>query len=155
MPHTFPEVKGKNLEGKTFQLPQDFEGELNLVLIAFQREQQHMVNTWLPTADLMENLYPELRYYELPTISRMNLISRWFITTGMRSGVKDPKSREKTITLYLDKMAFRKALGIGTEENISIFLLDREGKVVWASEGPCSVDAAKNLNDFIKSYFKS
>jgi hypothetical protein len=150
----FPESEGRNLEGKRFQLPQDFEGDLNLVLIAFQREQQLMVNTWLPTADLMENLHPELSYYELPTISRMNSLARWFINTGMRSGIKDPKSRQKTITLFLDKGRFRNALGIGTEDNVHVLLVDRQGKVAWRSEGPCDVEKAKNLSDFIKSFFK-
>ncbi len=153
MTNTFPEVEGKNLEGKNFHLPRDFEGELNLLFLAFQREQQLMVNTWLPTADLLESIHPELRYYELPTISRMNPFVRWFINTGMRSGIKDPKSRRKTITLYLDKRPFRKALGLASEDNIYVLLLDKNGKVVWKSKGHCNVEKAKNLSDFIQSYF--
>jgi len=153
-PGLFPGSEGKNLEGKSFRLPGDFEGVLNLVLIAFQREQQLMVNTWLPTADLLENLHPELRYYELPTISRLNPLSRWFINTGMRSGIKDPKSRQKTITLYLDKESFRIALGIDTEDNIHVLLVDKQGKIAWRSEGPCNAEKAKNLSDFVKSFFK-
>jgi hypothetical protein len=155
MSNTFPDVIGKNLEGKDFHLPLDFEGELNLVFVAFQREQQLMVNTWLPTADLLEDLHPKLKYYELPSISRMNPIARWVINTGMRTGVKDPKSRAKTITLYLDKKPFCRALGIGTEDNIYILLVDQKGKVVWNSEGPCNAENAKDLSDFIKSFFKA
>ena len=30
----FPKVKGQNLEGRTFNLPEDFEAKLNLVAIA-------------------------------------------------------------------------------------------------------------------------
>jgi hypothetical protein len=152
-PPQFPEVMGKNLEGKKFRLPRDFEGSLNLVFLAFQREQQLVVNTWLPTADLLENIYPELRYYELPTISRMNPLMRWFINSGMRSGIKDPKSRRKTITLYLDKKPFCETLGIMGEENIFILLLDKKGTILWRGEGPCDVEKAKNLSDFIKSRF--
>lgn len=149
-PAQFPEIEGKNLAGKKFHLPRDFEGGLNLVILAFQREQQLVVNTWLPTADLFENIYPELRYYELPTISRMNPFVRWFIDTGMRSGIKDPKSRKKTITLYLDKRSFRKTLGISGEDNIFILLVDKEGKILWRSEGPCDVNKAKSLSEFLK-----
>jgi predicted transcriptional regulator len=110
-----------------------------------------MVNTWLPTADLLENIHPDLRYYELPTISRMNPIARWFINTGMRSGIRDPKSRRKTITLYLDKELFRKALEISGEDSVHILLLDKQGKVIWRSEGSCDAEKAKNLSDFIKN----
>jgi hypothetical protein len=150
-PARFPEIEGKNLDGKRFRLPRDFEGAMNLVIVAFQREQQLVVNTWLPTADLLENIYPELRFYELPTISRMNPFVRWFINTGMRSGIKEPKSRRKTITLYLDKEAFRKSLGIANEELISILLVDKTGKILWRSEGTCDVEKAKNLSDFLKA----
>lgn len=149
----FPEVEGTNLEGKKFVLPRDFEGKLNIVFVAFQREQQLAVNTWLPTADLLESIHPKLRYYELPTISRMNPIARWFINTGMRSGIKDPKSRKKTITLYLNKGSFLKDLGIPGEDNIYILLVDKQGNVDWRSEGPCDVEKAKNLSDFIKKAF--
>ncbi len=150
----FPRITGTNLKRQKFNLPNDFEGDLNLILVAFQREQQLMVNTWLPTADLLESIHPRLRFYELPTISRMNPIARWFISTGMRSGIKDPKSRQRTITLYLDKEALRKALDIPDEESIYIFLLDRDGRVVWRSEGPCDVGKAEHLSDFIGSFFK-
>ena len=150
----FPRVTGTNLKRQKYSLPNDFEGELNLVLVAFLREQQLMVNTWLPTADLLEKIHPELRYYELPTISRLNLFARWFINTGMRSGIKDPKSRQRTITLYLDKKPFRKAMGIPDEENIYIFLVDKQGRIVWRSEGPCDVGKAELLSDFVGSFFK-
>jgi len=135
-------------------LPRDFEGDLNLVFLAFQREQQLMVNTWLPTADLLEGIHPGLKYYELPTISRMNPVARWFINTGMRSGISDPKSRRKTITLYLDKGVFREALGMPVEDTIYILLVNKKGEVIWREEGPCNVDKAKCLSDFIKSFFK-
>jgi hypothetical protein len=151
----FPEVVGTNLNGQKFRLPGDFEGDLNLVFVAFQREQQLMVNTWLPTADVLESLHPRLKFYELPSISRMNPVARWFINTGMRSGIKDPNSRHKTITLFLDKEPFRKALDIPGEENIHIFLVNRQGQVAWRSEGPCDADKAKRLSDFVASFFKS
>ena len=154
MPGKFPEVRAKNLAGEHFLLPRDFEGDLNLLYLAFQREQQPMVNTWLPTADLLENMYPGLRYYELPTISRMNPFTRWFINTGMRSGISDPKARRKTITLYLDKKTFRMALGIPGEDTIAILLLNKKGEIVWREEGPCNVDRAKNLSDFVKAFFE-
>ena len=153
--NTFPEVAGTNLDGKNFHLPRDFEGIVNLAFVAFHREQQLIVNTWLPTADLLENIHPELKYYELPTMSRMNPLARWFINMGMRSGIKDPKSRERTITLYLEKMGFRKALGIPDEDNINILLLNQDKKVIWRSEGPCDAEKARNLSDFLKTLLKA
>ena len=44
----FPRVEGSNLEGKRFALPTDFGAEYNVVVIAFRREQQADVDSWLP-----------------------------------------------------------------------------------------------------------
>lgn len=44
--------------------------ERNLVLIAFRREQQFDIDTWIPIAQRHMQRRPDVRYYELPTISR-------------------------------------------------------------------------------------
>jgi hypothetical protein len=43
---TFPKLTAANLEKQAFSLPEDFAGDRNLLLIAFQREQQQNVDTW-------------------------------------------------------------------------------------------------------------
>ena len=44
----FPTVAGKNLERNSFHLPRDLDGKLNVLLIAFQRWHQSLVDTWIP-----------------------------------------------------------------------------------------------------------
>jgi hypothetical protein len=41
---SFPEIEASNLEGRKFVLPQDLDGELNVVIIPFLREQQELVD---------------------------------------------------------------------------------------------------------------
>jgi len=137
----FPPVNASNLEKREFSLPTDFEGDRNLVLVAFERQQQKDVDTWLDEMKPFEDLDPAFRYYELPTIERPNAFTRWFIDSGMRHGIPDHKARERTITLYLDKKAFCDALLITDQKKIYAFLIDRSGKVMWKAEG--DFDAAK------------
>jgi len=131
----FPSVKAANLEKRDFSLPADFEGDRNLLLVAFERGQQKDVDTWLREMKRFEELDPGFHYYELPTIERPNTFTRWFIDTGMRRGIPDRKARERTITLYLDKKSFCDALLISNQKKIYQFLVDRNGKVLWRSEG--------------------
>ena len=131
----FPNVKASNLEKRAFNLPTDFEGERNLLLVAFEREQQKDVDTWLREMKRFEEIDPGFHYYELPTIQRPNAFMRWFIDTGMHHGIPDRKSRERTITLYLEKKPFLDSLLITDQKKIYAFLVDREGKVLWRSEG--------------------
>jgi hypothetical protein len=107
----FPRVHGANLEGRSFTLPDDFEGTINLVLIAFRREQQGDIDTWIPTARRLTRSHLGFRSYELPTISRSVPLARWWLDGAMRAGIPDQEARAGTITLYLNKRAFRAALG--------------------------------------------
>ncbi|MBV9671119.1 MAG: hypothetical protein JOZ43_09200 [Acidobacteriales bacterium] len=146
----FPELKASNLEGRRLSLPQDFEGERNLVFIAFAREQQKDVDTWLREMPRFTSLDSSLRYYELPTISRLNAFSRWFIDNGMRRGIPDRNARARTITLYIDKQPFESALQIQTEKTIYALLLDRKGNVLWRTEGDFDETKAQELTAFLK-----
>jgi len=141
----FPKVTGSNLQRQKLNLPQDFQGERNLVLIAFQQWQQSQVDTWIPFARQLEETDPELRYYELPTIQRRNSLTRTFINEGMRAGIPDPVARERTITLYLDKRAFREALQLPGEDDIHVLLLDRQGRILWRAEGAFTGEKGESL----------
>lgn len=72
----FPSVKASNLEKRGFSLPADFEGDRNLLLVAFEREQQKDVDTWWRKMRRFEELDPGFHYYELPTIQRPNAFTR-------------------------------------------------------------------------------
>ena len=141
----FPAVTGSNLQREKRNLPEDLEGELNLVLIAFQQWQQAQVNTWIPFVRQLEETHSGVRYYELPTIQRRNVLARTFINEGMRAGIPDPVARERTITLYLDKDAFREALQLPNEDDIYVLLLDRQGRVVWRAEGDFTPEKGESL----------
>lgn len=125
-------------------LPADLEGAYNVLFIAFQREQQADIDSWFPLVKQLVKEYPALAYYELPTISRGNPLLRWWVNTG-RLGVHDKKAREVTITLYLEKPAFRKALDLPDEERIYVLLVNRRGEVYWRAEGPFTEEKGQDL----------
>lgn len=141
----FPRVEGRNLEGRHFALPMDFEGERNVVLVAFRREQQADVDSWLPFLKETAARRPDLRVYELPTLNRRYSLMRGFIDGGMQRGIPELATREATITLYIHKAPFRQALGITTEAHITTFLVTRDGRVLWRADGPMTAAAAASL----------
>jgi hypothetical protein len=86
-----------------------------------------------------------VRYYELPVIQRLNVLARTFINEGMRSGIPDRLARARTITLYLDKVAFRRALELPHEDDIYVLLVDRQGQVLWRSGGAFTPEKGEGL----------
>lgn len=146
----FPPLKSETLEKQVVQLPQDFQGERNLLFIAFERKQQKDIDTWLAQMKRYEDLDKGFRYYEIPTIDKMNRFTRWFINTGMRNGIPDKKARERTITLYIDKEPFKRSLQIPDEKKIYGMVVDRSGNVLWRATGGYDEAKGKSLQEFLE-----
>jgi len=134
-------VSGSNLLRQKLTLPRDFQGKFNLLFVPFEQWQQAEVDSWGALVEELEKHCHGLRYYELPTIQSRNTFYKMFINEGMRAGIPNPKTRERTITLYLDKSDFRSALDMKDEEHIYVLVVDRQGKEYFRSRG--SYDQAK------------
>jgi hypothetical protein len=133
--HGFPNVKGSNLNGENYNVPKDLKGRFNVVVIAFRREQTELLEGWAAALDAFVSKNPTVEYYELPVLSMSYSPLRWWIDGGMRAGIVDQKSRDRTITLYTNKSKFKNQMGIPNEETVYIFLIDKEGKIFWRTEG--------------------
>jgi len=136
----FPAVTATSLNKTHFALPAGFGGKINLVMISFAREQQQQVDSWLPTARQMEQQHADLRYYELPTTARENLLYRWWFNSALRSNNTDPALDGRILTLYVNKGQFRQSLRIPNEKKIAVLLVDRAGNVLWQAEGNFTAD---------------
>lgn len=131
----FPVVAGSNLDGHKYSLPNDFKGNLNIVMIAFRREQTNLIEGWTNRLEELVGKNPTLEYYELPVLSTSYSPFRWWIDGGMRAGILDDKARQRTITVYTNKKVFKNQLGISDEGTIYIFLVSRNGKILWRTQG--------------------
>ena len=148
----FPRIRAYNLMRERFDLPGALAGEENLLFIPFQQWQQTSVESWLPMAEELEHALPWLHYYELPVIRQMNFLAQAFIDSGMRAGIPGDSTRRRTITLYTDKGEFRQALKIGSEDQLHIMLVNRQGRVSWRERGPFSLDKAEGLLDQLTKF---
>ena len=147
----FPEVAGRNVNEESYKLPSGFEGQYNLLLLAFTQRQQSAVNTWLDEMRTPEKQYSQFRVYELPTLPAFPQWQQQQLDNWMSAVISDPLSRERTITLYTDVDAMRQALNIGNTSRIRLFLVDRSGKVYWRGEGAYSKEQFGELSDIVSS----
>lgn len=146
----FPSVSGNDLLRNKVSLPDDLSSGLNVLIVAFQQWHQGLVNSWVPLLDHMMEKYQDLDYYELPTIRKMNRLSRSIIDNGMRAGIPSRDTRRRTITLYIDKEPFRKKLHIPDESDIHLFLVSNNGEVLWTGAGAISEEKADSLTSAIE-----
>jgi hypothetical protein len=141
----FPEISGENLEKRKFNIPYDLEGEVNLVIVPFQRWHQSLVNEWSYFLNDIERKNSSFKYYEVPTLNSGYKAMRFMIDGGMRAGIPDKSVRERTITLYTNKPLFEKHLNIKSEETIYLFLIRKNGEILWRSEGEFDAQKGEEL----------
>lgn len=131
----FPPIEARNLNGRRLALPAGFAGMRNVVIVAFRRWHQALVDSWFPALDPLLAAYPDLRAYELPMIASGYRLVRPVIDGGMAVAIPDPAVRERTLTVYTDVAKVREELQITNPETISILLVDLSGQIAWRSEG--------------------
>jgi hypothetical protein len=136
--NTFPLSGGKDLSGAERQFPRDFIAKNTLVVVAFQSWQQDEVDVWFRALESQIKDDPDIEYFELPTLSPMGSLREWFLFKGMQSGIPDPWMRQRVVTLHLDKKAFNQSLDIPNEEHVSVFLVEKGGRIVGKVHGACN-----------------
>jgi hypothetical protein len=102
----------------------------------------------------LEGEYAGLVYYELPTLQSGGTLYKIFLNEGMRAGIPNQKTRERTITLYLDKADFRRALDMPDEDHIYILLVDRQGNEFFRARGPYGPPAEASLRQALLQLMK-
>jgi len=141
----FPDIQARSLEREHYDLPGDFEGRRNVAVVAFRREQQQVVDTWLPFLLALEAEQDDLRIYEIPTISRRWSPARRFIDGGMAVGIADREACARTLTSYTDVGRVQQALGLPDDTTIATVLTDRDGRITWMATGAFTEQAGDGL----------
>lgn len=142
---TFPHVRARNLEGLDVEVPDAFVGDRNVVVIAFQRNHQRLVDSWMPWFEAQAADDPGVRFYELPTIGRIWAPVRNFIDGGMAAAIRDPVVLRRTLTIYGDLNHVTRPLGIEDRSTITLLLVDGSGAVLWRGAGGFDARLALDL----------
>ena len=133
-------------------LPDAFAGSRNLAIVAFRREHQQLVDSWVPWLDARAGDDRALAFYELPTIARIWAPMRPFIDGGMARAIRDPVVLRRTLTIYGDVRALTEPLGIADRSTIALFLVDGSGVVLWSGKGGFDEEVAADLERVLHLY---
>ncbi len=116
-------------------MPDAFEGVNNLVFVAFRRQQQDVIDSWVPWLE-RHAASDDLSFYEVPVLARWWAPARPVIDGGMASGVRDQEARQRTLTVYGNVNRLTGPLDIRDRATVSIFLVRRGGEVIDRAAGP-------------------
>jgi hypothetical protein len=135
-----PPLKGEFLTGRDATLPAAAQGKPALLLLGFTYKSRFAVEDYAKRfrADFPNE--PRVAFFEIPMISGMAKMGKWFIDSGMRRGT--PKAdHERVITVYSGAGEWKKHVNYQAPDDAYLIVIDGAGRVAWQHHGP--FDAAK------------
>jgi uncharacterized protein YndB with AHSA1/START domain len=143
--HTLSPLAGRSLDGKAYQVPGDLAKQHDFLVVAFRREQQRLVDQWLPWLIELEQTRSDVAVYELPVLSSVYSPARWFIDGGMTRGIPDASARARTITVYSDVANVAENFGLAGTDTIAVVLVERSGRILASELGGFEEQKAERL----------
>jgi carbon monoxide dehydrogenase subunit G len=144
-PARLPMLTGRSLDGTSYELPADLGAPYSFIVVAFRREQQALVDQWLPWLLGLEQSRSDLAVYELPVLSTAYKPARWFIDGGMARGVPDDSARARTITVYTDVPTAVRELGLLATDTIAVLLVEHSARILAREVGGYEDEKAERL----------
>jgi hypothetical protein len=141
-----PPVTAYALDREKVTLPADFTAPLNLLILSFQRDQQPVVDGWVPA---LPPGAPLVQTWLLPIAPRANGLYRWWLNASLRTSLPPSQPRRYTVPLYVDKGRFLPALQVSSEKEVVLLLTDKTGHVLWRTTGPVSDSKKAALSGFV------
>lgn len=123
MEEVFPSFSGENLNKVKKTIPDDYTEKNLIVIIAFQRWHQRLVDS---SIDSLEKMGISDTHYilEIPVIEKTTWFRKIRLDTLMRAGIRDSDVRARTITVYTNKANFTDKFSIVNEDSIHWFVVD-------------------------------
>lgn len=129
----FPNVTADSLAGTKESIPESCSGKVTLVTVAFLRESQGQLDSWLNPFYEKFGSSPGFMFYEIPMISSGYKFMRMIIDGGMRAGLPSFKHKH-VVTMYGDVEKYLTALSLDPRSGHA-FLLDRDGIIRFQAKG--------------------
>lgn len=140
-----PSVEARSLAKEQLGLPQDLQGQKNLVVISFERSQSDDLATWSETLTTVRGEREDVDSYVLLVMGDLPRALRVVIETAMRGQIKDDEGRERFLLMYGDRDAFVADMGIDDTSSLLVVVLDAAGRPLWQARGPRTDEAVAGL----------
>lgn len=145
MTDVFPSVQGNDLNKVSRTIPDEFNEQHLIAIVAFQQWHQQSVDD---TIERLENntLGGLFEIIEIPVIQKTTRFRRIRLDALMRAAIRNHTIRNRTITVYIDKQEFKDSLSIKNEDSIHWFVIHRDHKtILLRGEGIVSSSDIKRI----------
>lgn len=144
-PAFLPVLETENLNGQEVVLPRDLRGPYTLILIPFSQEEQRVVNQWIAALDLKNRA--DLPWIEMPAVPSVTRLIKRQLDGWMRDGIPATEDRARVFTVYTNRAALRRAIGVPPDTATATIVVAEGGRVVAAATGSPTESSRQRILD--------
>lgn len=140
----FPEMEAETVEDKVVRLPVEAKGKFTLLGLAYSKKSEDELNSWFQpvfqkfiqkSSGLLSGFGYDVNVYFVPMFTGVNAAATG---TAKRKALKniDPQLLPYVLFYKGDLKPYKEALDFEKKDIPYFFVLDPEGKIVYATSGP-------------------
>ena len=158
----FPAMEGNSLTDEVLSIPQATEGKYTLLGIAFSKKAEEDLNTWFqpiyeayvmeedPNA-LIPTMKPDVNVVFIPMFTGIKRGASKAATKKMKEEVD--KKLHPHIMVYSGSMGdYDEQLGLEDKDKPYFFILDPDGKIVYATDGKASTKKLNEISEMVTDF---
>lgn len=139
----FPDLTAETVEDAVVNLPSDVSGKYTLLGLAYSKKSEDELNTWfqpvfnkflVKTSGLFESFAYDVNVYFVPMFTGVNAAATG---TAKKKAAKniDPQLLPYVLFYKGEIKTYKDALDFDKKDVPYFFVLDKEGKIVYATSG--------------------
>lgn len=155
---TFPDMTAENIEDKKVNLPADTKGKYTLLGLAYSKKSEDDLNSWFQpifetfiqkTTGLMGGMGYDVNVYFVPMFTGINAAAEG---TAKKKAAKNIDPRLLPYVLfYKGKLEpYKEALDFQHKDVPYFFVLDAEGKIIYATSGKFTDELLEEIESKIE-----
>lgn len=152
----FPELKAETLENKIVNIPADTKGKSTIICLAYSDEAEKDLQTWyepmydkfIAKTELMSDVY-DLNLYFVPMFTG----TKETAAAGAKKQMKETVQADiqPHIIVYKGSIdIYKEKLKMDDKKKPYIFVLDKDGKIIYFTSGGYTEDKMDEIEDKIE-----
>ena len=152
----FPDMKGESLDDKNVSLPNDTKGKSTIICLAYSDDAEKDLKTWYePTyykfiakTELMSDAY-DVNLFFVPMFTGAKSAAAATAKAKMKQEVQ--ADIQPHVLIYRGELdAYKDKLKMDDKSKPYIFVLDKEGKILYVTSGEYTEDKMDAIDDQIE-----
>jgi hypothetical protein len=142
-----PSLSAKRLDQTHVAIPQQLPAERTVAVVVFKREQREDAQSWIDGLGLHQR--SDIAWVRVPVWSPKDPAEQQRIEQHLAKRYPTQSDQARVLPVFTDRDAFVRAAGLGSTDQVSVLVLDREGNVLAKAQGRFDQNKAAAMRETV------